>query len=121
MKTIPLIFIIGLLFSCQETKSPEKLEKTKKEQVKPVHANSQIDFSVEGMVCQMGCGGSMRKELKKTGGVDRVEVNFVEGEKEQFVKVTYDSLLISSKQISSILNRINDQQFTAKPIAKKAI
>lgn len=121
MKTIPYFFILCLLFSCQGTLTQEKKQESNSKQVLPVHANAQIDFSVEGMVCQMGCGGSIRKELKKTGAVERVEVNFVENEKVQLVKVSFDSTLISGNKIYSILNTINDHQFTAKPIAKKAI
>lgn len=121
MKTIPYIFAICFLFSCQESPVQEKKAETKKEKTIPVHANAQLDFSVEGMVCQMGCGGSMRKELKNAGGVERVEVNFVENQKQQQVSVTYDSLLITAEKISSILNTMNDKQFTAKIIAKKSI
>ncbi len=121
MKTIPYFIVLSFLISCQGTVTQEKKQETKTEKALPVHANAQIDFSVEGMVCQMGCGGSMRKELKKTGAVDRVEVNFIENEKVQLVKVLFDSTLISEKKISSILNTMNDHQFTAKQIAKKAI
>ena len=121
MKTIQYIFALCFLFSCQGSDKQEKKTETKKEKTIPVHANAQLDFSVEGMVCQMGCGGSMRKELKNAGGVERVDVNFVEDQKIQKVTVSYDSLMISAEKISSILNTINDKQFTAKIIAKKSI
>jgi copper chaperone CopZ len=121
MKTIPFFLVLGLIFSCQEAKTTEKKQVAKNTASIPVRANAQIDLNVEGMVCQMGCGGSMRKELKNAGGVERVEVNFVEGEKTQLVQVSYDSLLISSNKIASILNTINDKQFTAKVVSKKSI
>ena len=121
MKTIPFFLVLGLIFSCQEAKTPEKKQVAKNTASIPVRANAQIDLNVEGMVCQMGCGGSMRKELKNAGGVERVEVNFVEGEKTQLVQVSYDSLLISSNKIASILNTINDKQITAKVVSKKSI
>ncbi len=113
--------VVVVLFSCQETK--EKSVPLTVKQTKPVevHANSQADFNVEGMVCQMGCGGSIRKELKKTGAVERVEVNFVEEQKEQVVHVQYDSTLISTQKMTSILTSINDRQFKASLISKKAL
>lgn len=121
MKTIPYFVTLCFLFSCQGTVTQEKKQESNSEKVIPVHANAQLDFSVEGMVCQMGCGGLMRKELKKTGAVERVEVQFVDKEKVQLVQVSFDSTLISGNKITSILNTINDHQFTAKPIAKKAL
>jgi len=121
MKMFYYSLVVVVLFSCQETK--EKSVPLNVKQTKPVevHANSQADFNVEGMVCQMGCGGSIRKELKKTGAVERVEVNFVEEQKEQVVHVQYDSTLISTQKMTSILTSINDRQFKASLISNKAL
>jgi copper chaperone CopZ len=121
MKMFYYSLVVVVLFSCQETK--EKSAPLTVKQTKPVevHANSQADFNVEGMVCQMGCGGSIRKELKKTGAVERVEVNFVEEQKEQVVHVQYDSTLISTQKMTSILTSINDRQFKASLISNKAL
>ena len=121
MKRIPYIIVLGFLFACSNNNKSEKKAELKKEVNQVVHANAQLDLEVEGMVCQMGCGGSMRKELKKTGAVERVEVNFIEGKDIQLVQVSYDSMLISPSKITTILNTINDQQFSAKLIAKRAI
>ena len=121
MKMFFYSLAVVVLFSCQETSEKSKSLTVKNAKTIDVKANSQADYAVEGMVCQMGCGGSMRKELKNAGGVERVEVNFVEGEKTQLVQVSYDSLLISSNKIASILNTINDKQFTAKVVSKKSI
>ena len=121
MKTLSYFVLIALLFSCQETSEKSKPLSVKKTKTIEVQANSQADFAVEGMVCQMGCGGSIRKELKITGAVERVEVNFIEEQKEQIVHIQFDSTLISTQKISSILNSINDRQFKAKVISKKVI
>jgi copper chaperone CopZ len=121
MKILSYFVLIAALFSCQETSEksiPVSVNKTKQT---PIHTNCLADYTVEGMVCQMGCVGSIRKELKMTGAVSRVEVNFVEEQKEQIIHVQFDSTLISTQKISSILNSINDRQFKAKVISKKAI
>ena len=113
--------VVAVLFSCQEASEKSSPLSVKKNKIVQVHANSQADFNVEGMVCQMGCGGSIRKELKKTGAVERVEVNFVEEQKEQVVHVQYDSTLISTQKMTSILTSINDRQFKASVISNKAL
>lgn len=121
MKMIFYSLITAVLFSCQETSEKSKPLSVKKTKSIEVQANSQADFAVEGMVCQMGCGGSIRKELKMTGAVERVEVNFVEEQKEQVVHVQYDSTLISTQKMTSILTSINDRQFKASLISNKAL
>jgi hypothetical protein len=56
-----------------------------------------------------------------TGSVERVEVNFVEEQKEQVVHVQYDSTLITTQKMTAILNSINDRQFKASLISKKVL
>jgi copper chaperone CopZ len=121
MKTLYFIFLSAMLFSCNETSQKSIPLSVKQSKPVVVRSNCQADFSVEGMVCQMGCGGSIRKELKLTGAVERVEVNFIEEQKEQNVHVRYDSTLISSQKITAILNTINDNQFKAKLISNKSL
>ena len=110
-----------MLLSCNETSEKSVPVSVKKSKSIFVRSNCQADFMVEGMVCQMGCGGSIRKELKLTGAVGRVEVNFIEEQKEQNVHIRYDSTLINSKKITAILNTINNNQFKAKLISNKAL
>ncbi len=121
MKMLLYSLAVAVLFSCQETSEKSKPLSVKKTKTIEVQANSQADFAVEGMVCQMGCGGSIRKELKMTGSVERVEVNFMEEQKEQVVHVQYDSTLITTQKITAILNTINDRQFKANLISKKVL
>jgi copper chaperone CopZ len=121
MKMFIYSLTVVVLFSCQETSENSKPLTVKKAKTIDVRANSQADYAVEGMVCQMGCGGSIRKELKMTGSVERVEVNFVEEQKEQVVHVQYDSTLITTQKMTAILNSINDRQFKASLISKKVL
>jgi copper chaperone CopZ len=121
MKTLYIIILSAIFFSCNETSQKSVPVSVKKSKPVIVRSNCQADFAVEGMVCQMGCGGSIGKELKLTGAVDRVEVNFVEEQKEQNVQISYDSTLITTQKIRTILNTINDNQFKAKLISNKAL
>ena len=121
MKLLFYSLFVATLFSCQDSTEKSTPVSVNKNKSITIHANSQADFAVEGMVCQMGCGGSIRKELKMTHAVERVEVNFIEEQKEQVVHVKYDSTLISTQKIISILTTMNDRQFKASLISNKAL
>jgi copper chaperone CopZ len=69
----------------------------------------------------MGCGGSIRKELKATGGVERVEFNFIEGKKIQIAKISFDKDKISADEMVTILTSMNDKQFKVGTIRSEAI
>jgi len=112
-----VIFILVIpffLLSCQEVKQQKDTNHTKVCAV--VHANSIQEIGVKGMVCQMGCGGSIRKALKETCAVERVEVNYQDSLEEQIIKVHYDRQRIGSKQMLALLSELNDKQFTVRTI-----
>ena len=116
MKTFLYIFAIGFLFSCQGKNVSVKKKENSQQQVITVHANSQVEFEVEGMVCQMGCGGRIRKALKETCAVERIEVNYKDTLEEQTIKVYYNKAKISPQQMLHILANVNDKQFTVRTI-----
>ena len=68
------------------------------------------------MVCQMACGGSIRRALKETCGVERVQINFVDSLEEQQIVVNYDRNKIAPKQMITVLSAINKGQFTVRSI-----
>lgn len=86
----------------------ERVSTEKKVSVIPNHV---LTMEVEGMTCEMGCGGSIRKELKATGGVSRVEFDFVEGRKIQSARISYDDKKVSQKEMVKIVSTMNDKQF----------
>ena len=69
-----LVFIISI--SCESkqppTKTPPQLEVTKK----TVVANAQVDMTIEGMVCAMGCATVIEKKLNATPGIAKATVDF---------------------------------------------
>ncbi len=60
-----------------------KVEKT----AQVIVPNNLLTVEIEGMSCEMNCGGSIRKALKKTGAVTRVEFYWVEEAKKQITKI----------------------------------
>jgi copper chaperone CopZ len=118
MKTSILSLLLLVLFSCAQNASQSNKTITPAKICQQVKANTAIDFGVKGMVCQMGCGGSIRKALKETCAVERVEVNYLDSLEEQTIKVHYDRQKIAPKQMLHILSKINDQQFSVRTIGE---
>lgn len=120
---LPLI----LLASCgAENADGEKriISVEKKEVLKePVKVipNQTMTVKVKGMSCEHSCGGSIRMALKETGAVDRCSFDFKEERPENTATITYDDKKISPKKIISIIETINDKQFTTSDHSVKAI
>ena len=112
VKIILVAMVAIVLSACDQTKSSKKVLAVKQEQKSVVKSNAKITFDVEGMVCKMGCGGAIRKNLLHAGGVERVEVDFVEEAKSQAITVHYDSTLTDIVQLQKRIEQTNDGQFT---------
>ena len=115
MKTFSFSLIcLVLLTQCQQNSKQNTVQQKPKSQTKqsfkPV-ANASMAFQVEGMVCKMGCGGAIRKELLESGAVTRVDVAFVEEAKSQEIVAYYDSTKIQVEGLKKILETTNDGQF----------
>ena len=115
IRLFTLVLLVSL-FSCADSTIKSN---HKKEQV--AVSNETLVTEVEGMVCSMGCGGSIRKELKSTGAVSRVEVDFDEEKEKQTVKITYDNRLISKKEIVERIEKLNKGQFSVSVIGSAFI
>ena len=115
-----LLFIIIsfslLLLSCSENSNNEA-NTVKKISV----ANQKITFEVEGMVCKMGCGGSIRKALLETKSVSQVDVDYQDDRTKQIVSVSYNKGQINKSAIVKLLETINDKQFKIAVIDEQAI
>jgi len=115
-----LLFIITsfslLLSSCSEnTKNEVNTAKTISV------ANQKITLEVEGMVCKMGCGGSIRKALLETKSVNQVDVDYKDDRTKQIVSVFYNKGQINKSAIVKLLETINDKQFKVAVLEDQAI
>jgi copper chaperone CopZ len=75
-------------------------------------ADYQCVAKVSGMVCKMGCGGAIRKDLKNLEGVSRVAIDYEENREEQIISVFYNSRLQNENKIYAELEKVNKGQFT---------
>jgi hypothetical protein len=117
MKSLNLIVIITIFYSLMACSSDEKQKKSANE-VKRVKVISNQIFVAEigGMVCKMGCGGSIRKSLMQTNAVSRVEIEFEDGADRQLIRVHFNKEMISQNEIIHLLEKINNKQFKVYPI-----
>ena len=125
MKTI-IIATSSLLFlaACSsESKTVLlKTEKGKKEVSKEeVVPDRMATIEISGMTCEAGCGGTIRKELKATGGVSRVQYDFVEGREVQTAKVSFDKDKVTLDQMLKIITTTNEKQFTVGKTSSEAV
>jgi copper chaperone CopZ len=116
MKKILLYGVLAMsIVACSE-KTQENTgdqQSDKQEQVDvQVTPNKVMIMEIDGMVCKMGCGGSIRKELKASGGVSNVEFDFEEERSTNTAKVYFDSGLIDEEKLVSLVKELNDGQFT---------
>ena len=119
MKTA-LYFLFSLLFlaACNDSTIEKKASK-----IVPAtsnNANKKLALSVQGMVCKMGCGGSIRKELLATNAVEKVDVDFVEDKESQLITVYYNNSRSSKEKLLKVINEMNDKQFTAQTISESS-
>lgn len=116
MKIVLLPLILLFFTSCSQSSKERKPTEPLSKVCQIVKANAIQEIGVQGMVCQMGCGGSIRKALKETCAVERVEVNYIDTLEEQTIKVYYNKAKISPQQMLHILANVNDKQFTVRTI-----
>lgn len=107
------IILLAVFVACgQPEKQIEVAKKVeKKEELVKVNVNKTISLNIEGMVCEMGCGSSIRKALKDTKAVDRCSFDFKDERKVNVATIAFDSTAISQDKIVSIISTLNDKQF----------
>lgn len=122
MKYLSPIFLLALLsgvFSCYDG-AERKVIKTEKKKTHifiktdKVEADKMLNAKIEGMMCEKGCGSSIRKELMNTNAVQSCEFDFESDRKENTVKIAFDKDKISADRLINILNKINNKQFKVK-------
>lgn len=118
MKSLLLFLSLTLVLAACTDKQVIKNKETKSLVKLPIRANSKLTLGVTGMVCKMGCGGAIRKELLATNAVEKVEVDFDENRESQNIIVYYDDQLSSKNTIMAVISSMNDKQFTAKSLAE---
>ncbi len=129
-KVLISVLCLAFLLSCssitgngneQSTEEVKREETTTSVDIASIVPNRMLTLQLDGMVCQMGCGGSIRKELNATGGVSLCEFNFEDGRKTNVARISFDKDKITADQIVTIISELNDGQFTVGNFVSEAI
>ena len=65
-----------------------------------------ITIQIDGMMCEKACGGKIKKELYEIAGVKDVEVNFVNKDSINTVRVTYQPSQCSQSDMKRKIEKI---------------
>lgn len=126
MKTFSSILFVSsvVLFSAcssEKTENSGVVKPAVAEKI-PVAVNAEMEVSVEGMTCEMGCGGSLRKALKDTKAVDQVSfVDFDADADKNKAIIRFDRTKISADKLVSLMEEINENQFTVSDVKTKTV
>lgn len=101
-KLIILLSVVALIYSCGNTEA-------KKEAAVEVSAESMatVDYSIDGMVCAMGCAGTIEKEVVGMAGVIVSHVDYEAGK----AHFEFDQSIVSENEIIAKIESIADGQY----------
>jgi len=121
MKHLALFFsLLFLVSACSTEKSnpSDEVNATSENEVVP---DRLLTMQIDGMVCEMGCGGSIRKELTKLAGVSAVEFNFEEERQTNTAKVSFDKDKTTVDAIVKAISGLNNGQFKIGEISSESL
>lgn len=122
MKETTYLFFALLTFSilaCNNEQSSET--KATDYELTVTSVSSETDKSVaniniEGMMCEMACGGKIMKELSQLDGVKLAEIEFNEGDPLDLAVVEFDPAVTDASKLATCVNGIADGLYTVKSV-----
>ncbi len=112
---LPATVAATLLFACGSAPDPVAAIPGVERVVKEVAISSgepvtTADLSIEGMSCEMMCGGSIKKALAALG-VSATEIQMNEAEGPDHAIVTYDDSRVTDAQMIEAIQKLHDGQY----------
>lgn len=114
-------FFTLLLAACQTSSTADNKEITDEDIARTVEATHVAEIEVKGMTCEMGCGGDIRKALRNTGGVSKVEFDFESDREVNIARVYFDNLSIQTNDLGRVITELNKGQFTVGAIQTSSV
>lgn len=123
MKKIGFLVWMFTLFlaACQTSSSDEHNENSDSDIDRTVVSSHLADIEIEGMTCEMGCGGDIRKALRHTGGVSSVSFDFADNREVNIAKVQFDANSIDVSELRRVIEALNKGQFKVNTINAQAL
>jgi copper chaperone CopZ len=116
MRYLYLFILLVSIIACKSnSENQEKPANSSTEQAneKTVVSNYVATFAVDGMMCQKGCGATIRGGLYKTGGVSDVVVNFEEEGSSNEINVFYDASKTNTDEMVKVISELADNRYSA--------
>lgn len=120
-----VLAMFGLISACSNTETTETTETaevgadvtvTRTEAVADGSEKYIAKLAIEGMSCEMMCGGKIAATLEKLDGVKKVDIEFIDMDEESFALVEYDSSVISEKEMVAGVHGIADGIYQVKSV-----
>ena len=108
---ISLFFLSFVVFACDQVKTAQNTDAKVQTPKEKVVANKMLTFEIQGMSCEMMCGGSIRQELSETNAVEKCEFDFEDDRRTNIVAVSYDQKKTTAKELIKIVTKMNEGQF----------
>ena len=124
MKNFMFVFAISVALSAcsNDVKLVKNLtnELEKESGIAEITANRILTMEVEGMVCKMGCGGSIRKGLMAANGISEVKFDFEDDRISNIAVISFDKSSITADEMIKIVTELNDGQFNVGSVSSEA-
>lgn len=120
MKHLTLFFSLLFFVSACSTDTSNAPEASTNNETEVI-PDRLLTIQIDGMVCEMGCGGSIRKELTKLAGVSAIEFDFEEERKTNTAKISFDKDKTTVDAIVKAITTLNDGQFKIGEISSESL
>ena len=89
------IALITLVSACSSNVNLDSGQNVASSVEKQIVPNRLLTMEIDGMVCEMGCGSSIREALNGLEGVSSVEFDFIEERATNIAKISFDKNRVS--------------------------
>lgn len=115
---------LGVLTACGEKTTQESAAAVQQNDETPAEkpvANQEMSIEISGMTCEKGCGSSIRKELKSTGGVTDVSYDFEDGRETNVAKIKFDDSKVTEDDLILAITTLDGHKYTIGEHSVKSI
>lgn len=75
------------------------------------------EYEINGMVCEMGCGASIKKAVMNATKVNSIDISFDKETSLGHLKIDYYGNDLTNEKLKDIIEEINNGQFQANLIS----
>ncbi len=115
---VAVLLIAGACSSDENSVSQANVQETQETEVIPDRV---LTMEINGMVCKMGCGSSIRKELTSIEGVSSVEFDYEDDRQTNMAFVSFDKDMTNADDIVKAVTTVNNGQFTVGKTSSESL